>query len=114
MIYLYESHHGGLYLSARDDLDMNYCQICGDCDWKIESYFIEDCDDAKILVYDLFSQVITEGWSKEVWYGLLDGLKKLYEDIDFEFRPTKEGWENSIDYHKRILLEKLKEYIGGK
>lgn len=111
MIYLYESHHGGLYLSARDDLDADYCPICGDCDSKMEIYDIEDLEDARMLVYDLFSQVITEGFGKETWYGLLDGLKKLYNDIDFGSRPTKEEWESSVDYHTRILLDKLEEYV---
>lgn len=112
MIYLYESHHGGLYLSARDDLDANYCPICGDCDSKMEIYDIEDIEDARHLVYSLFSIVLEEGFSSSTWLELLSDLKRLYDDIDFDYKPSKQEWKNSIEYHKRVLLNKLEEYVN--
>lgn len=34
MIYIYESHLGGLYISDEElSLDETYCETCGDCDW---------------------------------------------------------------------------------
>lgn len=34
MIYIYESHLGGLYISNEElSLDETYCETCGDCDW---------------------------------------------------------------------------------
>ena len=34
MIYIYESHLGGLYISDRElSLDEAYCETCGDNDW---------------------------------------------------------------------------------
>lgn len=95
MIYLYESHTGGLYLSARDDLDTDYCLICGDYDSKIESYDIEDLED---------------GFSSDAWFELLGDLKRLYDDIDFAFPPTREAWEKSLEHHKRLLIDNLKEF----
>lgn len=111
MLYLYESHHGGLYLSARDDLDANYCPVCGDCDFKMETYYVENLEDARHLVYNLFSVVLEEGFSRSTWLELLSDLKRLYDGIDFEYKLTKQEWEDSIEYHKRILIEKLEEYI---
>lgn len=33
MIYIYESHLGGLYISDEElSLDETYCETCGDCD----------------------------------------------------------------------------------
>ena len=34
MIYIYESHLGGLYISDEElSLDETYCETCGDYDW---------------------------------------------------------------------------------
>lgn len=34
MIYIYESHLGGLYISDKElSLDETYCETCGDYDW---------------------------------------------------------------------------------
>ena len=34
MIYIYESHLGGLYISDEElSLDETYCEACGDSDW---------------------------------------------------------------------------------
>lgn len=34
MIYIYESHLGGLYISDKElSLDETHCEACRDCDW---------------------------------------------------------------------------------
>lgn len=96
-------------MSARDDLDMNYCPTCGDYDYKLASYDIENLEDAKHLVYSLFHIILEYGFSSDAWFELLRDLKRLYDDIDFACPPTREAWEKSLEHHKRLLIDNLKE-----
>lgn len=34
MLYVYESHLGGLFVTA-EELESTHCDSCGDCDWLL-------------------------------------------------------------------------------
>ncbi|MFM1573039.1 hypothetical protein EQF93_02610 [Helcococcus ovis] len=79
-LYFYESHLDGIYVSERDDLDIEICEQCGDSDIMLTSC---DTDEFEELFY-AFCDLLKFRMCKKDFEDICKDLKSFGLDIDLE------------------------------
>ena len=115
-LYLYESHHEGLYLSLRDDLDTEVCGICGDSDRMLEEYYIDEYDDwgedISDTIEDLLFKVIKNNYSGTMFNELIDNLIRIVGDLYLTDKTIdKDDLIEIINDAREEALQRVKWFI---
>ena len=63
MTILFENHLGGVYTTDDEDYSPSYCEICGDCDWKLGEF--ETKEELTELMEDYNQEYIDEIWGED-------------------------------------------------
>ena len=87
-MYLYESHHGGIYTNEHAlSSDELYCEICGDSDRCLGMY--NDLEEFWNLLKDDCSIDGSGGWSLQYVYPIVVRLFELEDEVPYDTEDDK-------------------------